>query len=297
MNKIPTKAIIPAAGLGTRFLPQTKAMPKEMLPIVNKPVIQIVVEELVQAGVTEIIIVTGSQKRAIEDHFDRDEELEQKLRSSGKEKAAEEVMNISTLANFVYLRQKRKSDEPEGNALPIRNAMHLLGNEPFYVVYPDDFFLCPAKNSIQQILDVYQETGKSVIQAIEVNDESIERYGVIKTSDEYGVGKHVRVEGLVEKPSREQAPSRLASVSGYILTPEILPIISNLKPGVGGEIGIADAVHQLSQIDEVYAVSIDGTYHDAGNKLSYIQAVIDAALYNDDLSQDLRDYLHIRLQK
>ena len=292
--KLPTKAIIPAAGLGTRFLPQTKAMPKEMLPIIDKPVIQIVVEELVQAGVTEIIIVTGAQKRTIEDHFDRDEALEQALRMKGKDPLAEEVEQIAEMANFIYLRQKRLPGEPLGNALPVKNAMHLLSDEPFYVVYPDDFFLCDGKSSIQQILDVYKQTGKSVIQTIEVEGDGIERYGVVKPDGEVK-DKTVRVTGVVEKPKLEQAPSKIASVSGYLLTPNILPIISSLEPSEGGEIGIADAVNILASQDEVYARVIEGNYHDAGNKARYLEAVVDAALRHPELKGDFESYIRQRI--
>jgi len=293
--QLPTKAIIPAAGLGTRFLPQTKAMPKEMLPIIDKPVIQIVVEELVAAGVTEVIIVTGAQKRTIEDHFDRDEGLEQALRGKGKDSLADEVEAIAESANFVYLRQKRLAHEPVGNALPVRNAMHLLADEPFFVIYPDDFFLTDGKSSIQQILDVYQQTGKTVIQTIKVPSSDIERYGVVNPGGQVK-DDMVRVKGVVEKPKASEAPSDIASVSGYLLTPNILPIINTLQPSNGGEIGIADAVNILAQQDEVYAKIIDGTYHDAGNKARYLEAVVDAALRHDDLKDDFRQYLQQRLQ-
>ena len=294
--KLPTKAIIPAAGLGTRFLPQTKAMPKEMLPIIDKPVIQIVVEELVAAGVTEIIIVTGSQKRAIEDHFDRDEGLEKELREKGKDEAANDVRAIAECANFVYLRQKRSENEPLGNALPVRNAMHLLHDEPFYVIFPDDFFLTDDKSSVQQILDAYKETGKTIIQTIEVNDSGIERYGVVQTSSEIKNGC-VKVDGLVEKPKQVDAPSNIASVGGYLLTPDILPIIRDLEPGKGGEIGLADAVNILAEQTEVYGKIIDGSYHDAGDKGSYLEAVIDAALKHPELKDGFESYLHERLKK
>ena len=294
--KLPTKAIIPAAGLGSRFLPQTKAMPKEMLPIIDKPVIQIVVEELVAAGVTEIIIVTGSQKRAIEDHFDRDEGLEQDLREKGKDEAANEVRAIAESANFVYLRQKRSENEPLGNALPVRNAMHLLHDEPFYVIFPDDFFFCDGDSSVQQILDVYKKTGTSVIQTIEVNDAGIERYGVVRTSSNPEDGC-VKVDGLVEKPKQADAPSNIASVGGYLLTPDILPIISNLEPGNGGEIGLADAVNILAETSEVYGKIIEGSYHDAGDKGSYLEAVVDAALRHPELKDSFEEYLHERLSK
>ena len=292
--KMPTKAIIPAAGLGTRFLPQTKAMPKEMLPIIDKPVIQMVVEELTEAGVTDIIIVTGPQKRAIEDHFDRDEGLEQALRNKGKEQEAEDVEHIAERANFVYLRQKRQSHEPLGNALPVRNAMHLLADEPFFVVFPDDFFLCDGPSSIQQILDVYKETGKSVIQTMHVKGPDIERYGIVQLDEEVKDGI-VKVKGLVEKPDHESAPSNIASVGGYLLTPDILPIIKSLKAGNGGEIGLSDAVSILAQQDNVYGKIIEGTYHDAGNKARYLEAVVDATLRHPELQTEFRAYLECRL--
>ena len=220
--KKPTKAIICAAGLGTRFLPQTKAMPKEMLPIIDRPVIQLIVEEAVSAGVTEIIIVTGSTKRAIEDHFDRSDELEAELREKGKHDKADEIKKIAELANFVYVRQK---GTPKGNARPILNAQHLIDDdEPFFVFFADDFFRSEVPRA-KQLLEAYEKTGKSVISLIEIDKKDADKYGMAAIDTK--IDQHTfQLTQLVEKPGEKNAPSNLASVGGYLLTADILPIIS-----------------------------------------------------------------------
>lgn len=289
--KQPTKAIICAAGLGTRFLPQTKAMPKEMLPIVDKPVIQLIVEEVVAAGVTDIIIVTGPTKRAIEDHFDRSDELEKELREKGKGDKADEIEAIAHLANFVYVRQK---GTPKGNARPILNAQHLIADdEPFFVFFADDFFRSDVPRATQ-LKQAYEKTGKSVISLIEVDKKDAGMYGMAAISDE--VGEHTfRIAELIEKPGEENTPSNFASVGGYLLTPDILPLIAKEVPGKGGEITLADSINELAQLDEVYGQFIQGVWHDTGDPLKYIKAVVDIALESDEYGDDFAEYLKNRL--
>lgn len=290
MNKV-RKAIIPAAGLGTRFLPQTKAMPKEMLPIIDKPVIQIVVEELVAVGVTDIIIVTGQAKRAIEDHFDRSVGLEKDLADAGKDSLAKEIRDIAELANFVYVRQKGL---PFGTARPLINASHLLGDEPFFVLFPDDFFRTPGPSRARQMLEAYERTGKSILSLIDVPKADADKYGMAKVADALDENT-MRITGLIEKPGAKKTPSTLASVGGYLLTPDIIPIVNGLKPGYGGELVVTDAINQLAQKDEVYGRRIEGVYHDAGNKERYLEAIVDAALAHPKLAPKFRSYLTRRL--
>jgi len=289
--KQPTKAIICAAGLGTRFLPQTKAMPKEMLPIIDRPVIQLIVEEAVAAGVTEIIIVTGSTKRAIEDHFDRSDELEAELREKGKADKADQIKAIAELANFIYIRQK---GTPKGNARPILNAQHLIDDdEPFFVFFADDFFRSSVPRAVQ-LKQAYERTGKSVISLIEVERKDASKYGMVAIDGEVGNGTF-RLTELVEKPGEENTPSTFASVGGYLLTPEILPIIAKEKVGKGGEITLADSINELAQKDEVYGQFIDGIWHDTGDQLKYLKAVVDVALESSVYGADFANYLKNRL--
>jgi len=291
--KQPTKAIIAAAGLGTRFLPQTKAMPKEMLPIIDKPVIQIIVEQLVASGVTEIIIVTGSTKRAIEDHFDRSDELEYELRQKGKDDLADEIRKISELANFIYIRQK---GTPKGNARPLINASHLLAeDEPFFMFFADDFFRSEVPHA-KQLLDVYNQTGKSVISLIQVEPKDTSKYGIAKISNQLS-DKVFEIAELVEKPGPEKAPSNIAAVSGYLLTPDILPIVLQEKIGHGGEIGLSHSVSELAETGRVVGKFIDGVYHDAGDKARYLRAVVDHALADPKLGPNFREYLLKRLNQ
>lgn len=293
MNTKPVrKAIIAAAGLGTRFLPQTKAMPKEMLPIIDKPVIQLIVEEAVAAGVTDIIIVTGSTKRAIEDHFDRAIELEDALRRAGKDNAAVQIREIAELANFVYIRQK---GEPRGNARPVINAAHMLNNEPFFVFFADDFFRSE-KPRAQQLLETYQQTGKSVISVIEVPKSDADKYGMVEVGEQLDTNTY-QVKSLVEKPGAEATPSNIASVGGYLLTPDIMSILVHEKISSRGEIELAEAINELAQIDKVYCRHIEGIYHDTGDKLKYLKAIVDTALVDPEIGASLRGYLEKRLEK
>lgn len=291
--KKPTKAIICAAGLGTRFLPQTKAMPKEMLPIIDRPVIQLIVEEAVSAGVTEIIIVTGSTKRAIEDHFDRSDELEAELREKGKHDKADEIKKIAELANFVYVRQK---GTPKGNARPILNAQHLIDDdEPFFVFFADDFFRSEVPRA-KQLLEAYEKTGKSVISLIEIDKKDADKYGMAAIDTK--IDQHTfQLTQLVEKPGVKNAPSNLASVGGYLLTADILPIIAKEKADKNSEITLADSINELAQQDEVYGRFIEGIWHDTGDQLKYIKAVVDVALESGEYGEKLAKYLRERLDK
>ncbi len=286
------KAVIAAAGLGTRFLPQTKAMPKEMLPIIDKPVIQLIVEEAVAAGVTDIIIVTGSTKRAIEDHFDRAVELEAELLANDKADKAAEIKAIAELANFVYLRQK---GEPRGNALPVLNAAHLLNDEPFFVFFADDFFRSKVPRA-KQLLEVYERTGKSVISTIEVLKEEAENYGMVELGEELRPRVH-RVKQLVEKPGADKTPSTVASVGGYLLTPDIMPLLEKATVSERGEIELPEAINKLALQDAVYCCRIEGVYHDTGDKLKYLQALTDTALVHRKIGPEFRLYLEKRLKE
>ncbi len=291
----PTKAVIAAAGFGTRFLPQTKAMPKEMLPIVDKPVIQIIVEQLVAAGVTDIIVVTGSTKRAIEDHFDRAEDLEAELRAKGKDQYADMIRDIAEMANFVYVRQK---GTPKGNSRPLLNAKHLLSkDEAFFYLFADDFFRCEVPYP-QQLIEAFEKAGSDgpVISAVKVAPEDSKRLGMIDTDGQ--LDDHTfKVNGLVEKPGPENTPSLFASVGSFLLTPDIMPIVAQEKTGVGGELVLADAINEYAKSHDVYCRFIDGVWHDAGDKGRYLEAIVDHALLDPDLGPDFRKYLETRLRK
>jgi UTP--glucose-1-phosphate uridylyltransferase len=288
----PTKAIIAAAGFGTRFLPQTKAMPKEMLPIVDKPVIQIIVEQLVASGVTDIIIVTGYSKRAIEDHFDSSEELESDLRAKGKGDLADTIATIGNLANFVYVRQK---GTPKGNSRPLLNARHLIkDDEAFFYLFADDFFRCDVPYP-KQLLETFDKTGSTVISAVRVEPEDSKRLGMIDVEDQSDDGHTFRVKGLSEKPGPDNTPSLFASAGSFLLTPDILPILEQEKTGVGGELVLADAITELVKEKPVYCRFIEGVWHDAGDKGRYLQAIVDYALLDPELGPTFREYLKSRI--
>lgn len=289
------KAVIAAAGFGTRFLPQTKAMPKEMLPLVDKPIIQYIVEELVEAGIEDIVIVTGYHKRSIEDHFDHmSADLRQNLKDGDKLELLEETKKISDLANFAYVRQKG----PYGSATPLANVAHLIGDEPFIYTYADD--LVPSKpNRFKQMIKLYEELGGSILPCIEVTkDEEYNRYGIVEgeTVDE-GVMKMSR---LVEKPGKSQAPSTFASVGGYLLTPDIFDYIEkgrkNLSDGAEFYLTTYGLDPMIQDGHNLYACKLQNSkYYDTGNKLEYIKTVIDFALEHQEMRQDILDYLRIKL--
>lgn len=290
--KQPTKAIICAAGLGTRFLPQTKAMPKEMLPIIDKPVIQLIVEEVVAAGVTDIIIVTGSTKRAIEDHFDRSDELESELREKGKHDTADQIKAIAEMANFVYLRQK---GSPKGNARPILNAQHLIDDdEPFFVFFPDDFFRSQVPRAVQ-LKEAYEKTGASVISLVEVERKDADKYGMVALGERLDDSLHELTQ-LVEKPGEAATPSSFATVSGYLLTPGIFPLLAEERVDKKGEITLSENLNRLLADEKVYGKVIDGTWHDAGDPLKYMKAVVDIALEHEKFGPAFREYLETRLR-
>lgn len=287
------KAVIPAAGFGTRFLPQTKAMPKEMLPIVDKPVIQYVVEDAISAGIEDIIIVTGSNKRAIEDHFDNpDEDLIKNLQQGNKDHLIEKVKKVSELANFIYVRQKG----PLGNATPIWNARHIVGNEPFLVLFGDDFILAEPSRS-KQLVKAYEKYQCSIVGAIRTTrPEDTKKYG-------YAAGENIedgiiKVKDLIEKPGPEKVPSDLAIVSGSVFTPEIFDcideMINNKEIGVGGEYVYIDALRKLMSKyhQDVYAVEIEnGKYYDTGNKLAYMETVVELALKHPEINDEFKEFL------
>lgn len=285
-----TKAVIAAAGFGTRFLPQTKAMPKEMLPLVDKPIIQYVVEELVDAGIEDIIIVTGYHKRSIEDHFDYiSADLRANLKRSDKLELLNEVKKISDLANFAYIRQKG----PYGNATPILNAAHLIGDEPFIYTWSDDFIQA-TPSRFRQMVDRYNQLNGSIVSCVRLtNDDEYNRYGVIGGQElQPGV---IKMDTIVEKPGRENAPSSLASVSGYLFTPEIIKYVERSRNELkdGEEFYIQPAMRLAIQAGKpMYGCEIsDGKYYDTGNKLEYLKTVVDFALQHEELSRDFRDYL------
>ncbi len=278
------KAIIPAAGLGTRFLPATKAMPKEMLPIVDKPVIQYIVEEAVESGIEDIIIVTGKGKRAIEDHFDRAWELEESLKQKGKLEELNEVIKSSQLANIHYIRQK----EPKGLGHAIWSARTFIGNEPFAVLLGDNVILAK-KPGLQQMMEKYQIYGKSVVGVQSVETKEISRYGIV---DGLKIEERLyQVKGLVEKPKIEDAPSNLAILGRYILTPNIFKQLENAKPSVGNEIQLTDAIMNLTKEEEVFAYQFAGICFDVGEKMSFLKTNLEFALQRDDLKVELLRYI------
>lgn len=283
-----TKAVIPAAGFGTRFLPQTKAMPKEMLPIVDKPVIQYVVEEAVASGIANIIIVTGSNKRAIEDHFDNpDEDLTKNLLQGNKGKLLEVVKKISEMANFIYVRQKG----PYGNGTPVLAAEPAIENEPFAVLWGDEFIYSTPPR-LQQMIDVHAKYGGIVISGVKIEKkEDLKRYGIADL--EPVDGNVYKIKSIVEKPEPDEAPSNIATHGAYILPPEIFHALKRIQPGKGGEIWLVDAINMLRDDGvPVYAVEIqNGKYYDTGNKLEYMKTVVDLALQHPDIAGDFREYL------
>ncbi len=290
MTQTVRKVVIPVAGLGTRFLPETKAMPKEMLPIIDTPIIQYVVEEAVASGITDIILVTSHAKRPVEDHFDVNPELEDWLQKQKKKDLLERIRGISQLANFVYIRQKG----PYGNATPVLNAAHLIGDEPFAVVFGDDVFDCKVPR-LRQMIDVYEKYRDPVMGVVKVDAEGTKRYGIIDPAAK--VEKRVyQLKNVIEKPGPKKAPTRLAANGGYILTPDIFDEIRRLKPGHKGEYVTLDAIHQLMKRRPVYACEIDGTYHDTGSKLGWLEANIQFAMKRPDMAPGVRSLVR-RLAK
>ena len=279
------KAIIPAAGLGTRFLPATKAQPKEMLPIVDKPTIQYIIEEAVASGIEEILIITGRNKKSIEDHFDKSIELELELEKSGKMEMLEMVRNISDMVDIHYIRQK----EPKGLGHAIHCAKSFVGDEPFAVMLGDDV----VDNDVpclKQLMDCYDEYKTTILGVQEVAPENVNKYGIVN-------GIHIedkvyKVKDLVEKPSIEEAPSNIAILGRYIITPKIFEILENTAPGKGGEIQLTDALLQLIKEEAMYAYDFEGRRYDVGDKLGFLQATVEYALRREDLRDGFIEYLN-----
>ena len=284
-------AVIAAGGLGTRFLPQTKAMPKEMLPIVDRPVIQIIVEDIVASGVENVIVVTGPQKKPVEDHFDHASELSQELRANGKDDKADEIERIADLANFIYVRQRG----PYGNARPIYSTANITSGEPFFYFYADDFFVGKS-TAAEQMRKAHEATGKSVLALRKVPGKDIEKYGVVKP------GKSIsdtvfEIESIIEKPKLDSALSDLASVHGYLFTPEIIDLLDPEDMSSRGEFEIQPAINRLAEQGKVVGCVIEGDYYDAGNVLNYLEAVVDMALKNDNVKDEFKEYLQQRVEK
>ena len=284
------KAIIPAAGLGTRFLPATKAMPKEMLPIVDKPTIQYIVEEAIESGIEDIIIVTGRGKRAIEDHFDHSADLEKILYEKGKFDLLEEVQKSSKLVDIHYIRQK----EPKGLGHAVWCARKFIGNEPFAVLLGDDI-VQSEKPCLKQLMEQYERYNASILGVQQVPMENVSRYGIIE-ADSIG-DRLYSVKSLVEKPIESKAPSNLAIMGRYILNPAIFNILAELEPGAGGEIQLTDALSQLNKYEAIYAYDFDGTRYDVGEKMGFIQTTIEMALTHRDLREELLNYISIVFER
>ena len=286
MSKKIRKAIIPAAGLGTRFLPATKAQPKEMLPIVDKPTIQYIIEEAVASGIEEILIITGRSKKCIEDHFDKSVELELELEKNGKEQMLKMVREISDMVDIHFIRQK----EPKGLGHAISCAKTFVGNEPFAVLLGDDIVYNEGRPCLKQLIDCYDEYKTSVLGVQTVEAKDVNKYGIVN-------GIHIedrvyKVKGLVEKPAVEEAPSNVAILGRYIITPRIFKILEETKPGKGGEIQLTDALLKLIDEEAMYAYDFEGTRYDVGDKLGFLKATVEYALRREDLRDGFIEYLN-----
>ncbi len=287
MNKVVKKAVIPAAGLGTRFLPATKAQPKEMLPIVDKPTLQYIIEEAVASGVEEILIITGRNKKSIEDHFDKSVELELELENKGKTDLLEIVRGISNMVNIHYIRQK----EPKGLGDAIYCARYFIGDEPFAIMLGDDMVdNGQGAPCLKQLIDAYETHNASILGVQEVDKENTDKYGIIdgqKLSDNI-----YKVKALVEKPDPDQAPSNVAILGRYIITPQIFDILGQIPPGKNGEIQLTDALEILKDKEDMYAYVFEGRRYDLGDKLGFLQATVDAALKKPELRDEFLRYLN-----
>lgn len=290
MSKTIKKAIIPAAGLGTRFLPATKAQAKEMLPIVDKPTLQYIIEEAIASGIEEILIVTGRNKKCIEDHFDRSVELELELEKKGKSAMLEMVQDISNMVNIHYIRQK----EPKGLGHAVHCAKSFIGNEPFAVLLGDD--IVDAKTPcLKQMINAYDEYKTSILGVQEVDKDKVNKYGILDV-------KHIedrvyKVKDMVEKPAIEEAPSNIAILGRYIITPAIFDILENQEPGKGGEIQLTDALQTLAIKEAIYAYNFEGRRYDVGDKLGFLEATVDFALKRPELRDDFVEFLKSKAGK
>ncbi|NLJ58655.1 MAG: UTP--glucose-1-phosphate uridylyltransferase GalU [Tissierellia bacterium] len=278
------KAVIPAAGLGTRFLPATKAIPKEMLPIVDKPTIQYIVEEAIASGIEDVLIITGRNKGSIEDHFDRSVELEYNLENNDKEELLEEVRQISKMINIHTVRQKN----PLGLGHAVFCAKSFVGNEPFAVLLGDDV-VDSKKPCLKQMLEVFEEYKSTILGVQPVEWENVNKYGIVQGNKIHE--KIYSVNDLVEKPTRKDAPTNIAILGRYIITPKIFDILENTKKGVGGEIQLTDGLKELCNIEEVYAYIFEGRRYDVGSKIGFLEATVDYALKRDDLRDSFINYL------
>ncbi len=287
MAPIVRKAVFPAAGLGTRFLPATKAQPKEMLPLVDKPIIQYGVEEAVASGIDNIILVTGRGKNAIEDHFDVSVELESFLEARGKHDQLDEIRKISNMINFAYVRQ----GEPLGLGHAVLVARELVGNEPFAVILGDDV-IDASPPAMKQLIDVFERVGGPVLAVERVQPEEVSSYGVIDVDPSARLGDGIyRVRDLVEKPARDEAPSNLAIIGRYVLTPDIFPALAAIKSDRTGEIQLTNGLRELLKSRPIYACEVKGVRHDTGNKLGFLKAVVYFALRRPDLAEKFAEYL------
>ena len=282
-----TKAIIPAAGLGTRFLPATKSQPKEMLPIVDKPTLQYIIEEAIESGIEEILIITGRNKKSIEDHFDKSVELELELEQKGKEEMLEMVKGISNMVNIHYIRQK----EPKGLGHAIYCAKSFIGNEPFAVLLGDDIVDCETP-CLKQLINCFNEYKTTILDVQTVEFDSVNKYGII---DGLPIENRVyKVKKLVEKPSVEEAPSNIAILGRYIITPQIFKVLENTKPGKGNEIQLTDALETLIKSEAMYAYNFEGRRYDVGDKLGFLEATVEFALKREGLREEFIEYLNTK---
>lgn len=291
MKHLPVrKAVIPAAGLGTRFLPATKAIPKEMLPIVDIPTVQYIIEEAVDSGIEEILIITNSNKHCMENHFDRNYELEERLKETGKYEEEKMIRDISDMVNIYYVRQK----EPRGLGHAILCAKSFIGNEPFAVLLGDDIVINPGgAPALKQLMQAYNEKEASIVGVQTVPDEDVSKYGIVEP--DYGhsgvESRRVKLFSMTEKPTLEQAPSKMAVLGRYVLTPEIFELLESQVAGKGGEIQLTDAIVRLMDIQAVYAYNFEGIRYDVGDKFGFIKATIDFALKREELSKPVAAYI------
>ncbi|MEJ6466421.1 UTP--glucose-1-phosphate uridylyltransferase GalU [Fusobacterium ulcerans] len=291
MKKV-TKAVIPAAGLGTRVLPATKAQPKEMLVIVDKPSLQYIVEELVKSGITDIVIVTGRNKNSIEDHFDYSYELENTLQKDGKDELLEKIENLSTMANIFYVRQNL----PKGLGHAILKAKPFIGDDPFVIALGDDIVDNPERPVAKQLIDVYEKYGSSIVGCQEVAEKDISKYGIVKPIERLDESTCV-IEDFIEKPSIEEAPSNFACLGRYLLTGKIFKYLEEVKPGKGGEIQLTDAIlDMLKDGERVLSYNFEGKRYDIGNKVGLLKANIEFGLKNEETREELLKYLKTELK-
>ncbi len=284
MQKV-TKVVIPAAGFGTRFLPATKSLPKEMFPIVDTPTLQYVVEEAVDSGITDILIILGKNKKCIEDHFDYAVELEELLKKAGKGASVKVVRDIADMANFYYVRQK----EMKGSGHAILQAEAFVGNEPFGVIFGDDVVYNPSAPALSQLIKAYETTGKTIVGCQNVPREEAVKYGIVQPG--LVKGRYAELKGFVEKPPIDKLPSTLASMGRYVLTPDIFDAIRDTKPSPSGEIYLTDAILKVANANGAYSYDFEGKRYDVGDKVGYIQASIEYGLRDDSINEKLKNYI------